>query len=219
MDAAEVGGVDSTERNYQLSYTMWMLCHAIELGCNDANHAAFYDWFKQWFLGPVENPSEIILEWVIDNYSHATRDSLTGHTAIPEGWADFYKYNALVSPVVVLSLGTSCYRAVSGSIAVSNSGTVGTGRTITFANSYFTTGSFYVGGYIAEYSGTVAQFDVTGLGSLTGYAVITAVNSPTQVVVTIIDAFTSGSLTASKVMIPGPAPADYADEWHPASGF
>lgn len=191
----EIVWVDEANRGNLANYkpyvdTPWMLYfqlevqgHAAELNLNDANHQAYWEW-----LAPLVTEVYLDPNVVPDIMSSCYRNFIRDDDEIVDRlltWADVYRYGALNGPRSPSEL-TSHYRVATGTLTLSDN-KVGTGRTATFSNSYFTD-PFHVGGYITE---LVAANTVCA-----AVFKITAVNSATQVTGDILN-FGPGTLNVT----------------------
>ena len=177
---------------WQTQYIGYVFVLNEYLGYGDADSDAFIEFLCNNVeayddinvVGKLLTPSYSSVWWRGDESRYAT------------SVAEVYQWACHFGPAN--SGGAGLSRVPTGTLTLSDS-SVGTGRTFTFSNSYFASGGtgtsgWYVGGYIRSGS---------------SIAKITSVTSATEVVATIITAFSSTTPTISGVTIPGPHPSDY----------
>lgn len=127
------------------------------LGLTDANWVTFVTWLKRFWVEQVDNP-DIVFDLWSSAFQHIWADKITpGMTDadIPVSTGEMYRRTCLLGSTN--QNGWGFFRVPSGTKTISDR-TVGTGRTMTFANPYFVsggtgTGAWYVDGYISHWAG------------------------------------------------------------------
>lgn len=189
--------------NWQNYFGVTATAYAGRLGLTNADWTDWATWYARSITDAPFDANVVADTMTISYVWVGKRLSGAQFTAEPASWAEFYQRTAL------LQLNTTqtndMARVPSGTVTLSDA-SVGTGRTVTFSSSYFTsggtgTGAWFVGGYIREIR-----------AGAHGVARITSVTSATVVEVEVVQEFSGTSLTPSNVRIPGWHPTDYAGE-------
>lgn len=196
---AEWGSVNAYAE-WQVSYCLYVLGHALETGCLDMNGVSFRNWFQPQTIVPyTDNNTNVASDWQAGAYwlYMNTTTQLTTFAQIYQATAQSRTLGCQVRPGNAISASLS---AATGAITVTFSG----GNPFTNGGS-----SFYVNGWLAY---------IDGGGNLISYALITSVNVGANTCVIDTTATRGGvggasfaghtSIPAGNLGLPWPAPGD-----------
>lgn len=191
---------ETEEAGFQLNYTLFAWGAMKLAGLTDSNGDAAYAWLTMLFTD-YYSAGAVYRDILPAVYFMLLKEDAE-YATYPASVAELYARNALKGPADSGLTGL-IYRGYyhsqpTGTLTLS-AASVGSGRTFTFSASYFSAGSWYVGGYIKDRSSG-------------GIAKITSVTSGTVVTCDIIVAFGSTTPSISNISLPGYAPADYTNQ-------
>lgn len=192
---------------WQMNFCRIAMGMAYGLGFYDEDAAAFQQWMSDGVVAQFATDNAIVPDHWWSSYFDVVNTPTGAYSSLPSTWEEIYRRSCLLGGGI--SGGGGRARVPTGTASLSDN-TVGSGRTLTFSNDFFSNGgSWYVGGYITHCG---ANDDInTGDGLFK----ITAVSGDGLTLTgDVIVAFAAaGAQTIGKLRIPGPHRLDYNDEF------